>query len=440
MPALFRGRRAVVAGDEKQMPPSAFFSGRAEEEDEEADDQPDDAATEAERSALEDAWNRKDVAACPDLLQLARGCLPATTLQVHYRSAYRELIGFSNGAFYGNRLSVPARHPDAEVRRCRPIELVRVDGTYEAQTNPAEADALVDLLAQAWAVPPGLRPSIGVVTFNRKQADLVTDKLEERAAEDATFLAALRAERERTQGGEDMGFFVKNVENVQGDERDWIVFSTTFGRDARGAFRRFFGVLGQTGGERRLNVAVTRAREKVVVVTSMPFGDISDWHAGGRVPHRPRDFLQAYLDYAAKVSSGDVGGARALQARLAPGQGQSRMDGPELDGLAQAVGRYVAELGYDPVPSSDRSDVFGMDFAVVDPRTGLFGLGIECDAPRHRLLRRARAREVWRPKVLGRAVPRTHRVSSSAWYAHPDQERARLREALAAAIGMEAAE
>ncbi|WP_456016520.1 AAA domain-containing protein [Methylorubrum populi] len=441
VPALFRGRRVVVAGDEKQMPPSAFFSGRAEEEDDdEIDEQPDEAATEAERSALEDAWNKKDVTACPDLLQLARGCLPATTLQIHYRSTYRELIGFSNGAFYGNRLSVPARHPDEEIRRGKPIEVLRADGVYDAQTNPEEADRLVELLAEVWSAPFAERPSIGIVTFNKKQADLVTDKIEERAGADPTFLAALKAERERNQCGEDMGFFVKNVENVQGDERDWIVFSTTFGRDRRGAFRRFFGVLGQTGGERRLNVAVTRAREKIVVVTSMPFSEISDWHAAGRVPHKPRDFLQAYLDYAAKMASGDVAAARALQTRLAPGQGKSKIGAVQHDGLAQAVGRYIRGLGYEPVPSADETDVFGLDYAIVDPRTGLFGLGIECDSPRHRLLQKARAREVWRPKVLGRAVPRTHRVSSSAWYSRPEAERARLREALATAIVREAAE
>lgn len=439
-PSLFRGRRAVVAGDDKQMPPTSFFSGRIAEDEEDPDDGLEDAATEAERSALEDAWNRRDVTGCPDLLQLARGCLPATTLQIHYRSAYRELIGFSNGAFYRNGLSVPARHPDDEVRRAKPLEVLRVDGTYEAQTNADEAEALVDLLARTWSLPPDRRPSIGVVTFNRKQADLVTDLIEERAGRNEGFLAALRAERERMQGGEDMGFFVKNVENVQGDERDWIVFSTTFGRDRRGAFRRFFGVLGQAGGERRLNVAVTRAREKVVVVTSMPVAEISDWHAAGRVPQRPRDFLQAYLEYASKMASGDVPAARELQSRLAAGRGGAKAAGAQYDGLARSVGRYIESLGYDPVPSSGQSDVFGLDFAVVDPRTGLFGLGVECDAPHHRLLRRARAREVWRPKVLARAVPRTHRVSSGAWYSRPEEERARLREALAGAISREAAE
>jgi len=235
-PTLFRARRAVVSGDEKQMPPSSFFSARIDGDDDELEAEAlEDGATEAERSAHEETWNRRDVQSCPDLLQLARACLPTTTLQIHYRSKYRELIGYSNNAFYKGGLSVPARHPDEEVRRVRPLQVLRAEGTYEAQTNPIEAAHVVDVIAKIWLASPDSRPSVGVVTFNRKQADLVEDAVEQRASEDPEFLKALQRERNRTQAGEDMGFFVKNVENVQGDERDVIVFSTTFGRDKRGA-------------------------------------------------------------------------------------------------------------------------------------------------------------------------------------------------------------
>src|SRR6185295_16280116 len=142
--------------------------------------------------------------------------------------------------------------------------------------NRAEGELVVQLLKQLWSVPVAERKSAGVVTFNRKQADLIDELLEARAQSDGAFRDALAAERERKEDGEDMGFFVKNVETVQGDERDVIVFSSTFGRNPQGTFRRNFGVLGQIGGERRLNVAVTRARERVVLVTSMPIPEISD--------------------------------------------------------------------------------------------------------------------------------------------------------------------
>jgi hypothetical protein len=435
VPTLFRASRVVISGDEKQMPPTSFFASRIDgDEDEEFDgEELDEAATEAERTAHEETWNRREVKDCPDLLQLGRGVLPATTLQIHYRSRYRELIGYSNAAFYGNRLSVPARHPEAEIRRVRPIEVLRVEGVYADQTNAAEAQRIVELLAEVWSAPPESCPSIGVVTFNRKQADLVEEVLEQRAEKDPEFQRAYQRERDRLQDGEDMGFFVKNVENVQGDERDVIVFSTTFGRDRNKAFRRNFGVLGQAGGERRLNVAVTRAREKVILVTSIPVGEVSDMLASGRAPDKPRDYLQAYLDYAQRISAGELELARGATQRLSVNAGSRRGKNVDSDGFTAAVAGFIRELGYEAAPEDD-GDAFGLDFAIVDPRTRLFGIAIECDAPCHELLSRARAREIWRPGVLSRAIPKVHRVSSHAWYHHTEQERRRLREAIHAAL------
>ncbi|MDF3834128.1 AAA domain-containing protein, partial [Cupriavidus basilensis] len=255
-----------------------------------------------------------------------------------------------------------------------------------------------------------------------------------------------REERERSEGGEDMAVFVKNVENVQGDERDIIVFSTTFGRNGQGSFRRNFGVLGQKGGERRLNVAVTRARRKVVMVTSMPISDISDMLSTRRAPAIPRDFLQSYLEYARTLSDGEFPACEGLLGRLdgerAAGPlhegGSDPADAPQ-DGFKAAVAGYVRGLGWQLSPASE-GDAFGLDYAIEDPRTGLYALGIECDAPRHALLARARAREIWRPSVLARAIARVHRVSSHGWYHDGDGERARLKAAIEAAMrsGMQA--
>ncbi|OWJ61630.1 AAA domain-containing protein [Paraburkholderia caledonica] len=439
LPTLFRGGVSIVSGDEKQMPPTAFFSSRTESDEAELFDgeQPDEDASEEEREIFEDTWNRREIKDCPDLLQLARTALPVTTLQIHYRSAYRELIGYSNAAFYENNLSVPVRHPDETVRDVKPLELIQVNGLYEQQTNETEANRVVEYLAALWQQPYAERPSIGVVTFNRKQADLIEEKLDLRAEEDAEFREAYREESDRVEGGEDMGVFVKNVENVQGDERDVIVFSTTFGRNSQGTFRRNFGVLGQKGGERRLNVAVTRARQKVVLVTSMPVRDISDMLNTHRKPAIPRDYLQGYMEYARTMSNGELASGRALLARMISERAQARfVETGKTDGFANDVLSFIRSCGFNPVPAQE-GDAFGMDFAIADPETGLYAIGIECDAPRHHLLQRARAREIWRPSVLRRAIPRLHRVSSQAWYHNGDEERARLRTAIEAALGVE---
>jgi primosomal replication protein N'' len=436
LPSLFRGAVVIVSGDEKQMPPTAFFSSKVENDEADVfeDDEPEDDASEEERGAYEETWNRREIKDCPDLLQLARSVLPTTMLQVHYRSAYRELISFSNASFYGDRLSVPVRHPDTEIRRARPIEIVRVNGVYQEQTNRAEAEKVAELLARFWKEPAPKRPSIGVVSFNRKQADLIEEVLEERAEADAAFGEALSRERERLEDGEDMGFFVKNVENVQGDERDVVIFSSTFGCNAQGTFRRNFGVLGQNGGERRLNVAVTRARHKIIIVTSMPIGDISDFLHTRRAPVTPRDYLQAYLEYARTMSEGEIESGRGLLARFASKTSPLHERCPaDIDGFGRAVTAYLRDLGFEAVPAHD-GGAFGLDFAIEDPRTGVYGIGIECDAPRHRILETARAREIWRPRVLSRAVSVVHRVSLRGWFGTPDDEQRRLREAVDRAL------
>lgn len=439
LPTLFRSRTMVVSGDEKQMPPTTFFASRVESDEAEVfegDDAIDD-GDETERDAVTETWNRREIKDCPDLLQLAKTVLPPTTLQIHYRSSYRELIQFSNAAFYGNRLSVPARHPAHEIRRQRPIEVVRADGIYVDQTNQTEAVRVADVLGEIWANAGSSRPpTIGVVTFNRKQADLIEDVLESRAESDHAFRAALTRERDRIEGGEDMGFFVKNVEGVQGDERDIIVFSSTFGRNPAGTFRRSFGVLGQAGGERRLNVAVTRAREKVMLVTSMPTSMISDFLSTRRQASSPRDYLQAYFEYARLISDGDLVAAGSLLDRLTPEQRRGASGSEDgRDGLNAAVAAEIRALGWEPASVSD-DGAFGLDFAIENPRTGLYGIGIECDAPRHRLLERARAREMWRPAILRRSIPVIHRVSSHRWYHEPELERVKLRQAVMAAMGV----
>lgn len=436
LPTLYRAKRAVISGDEKQMPPTHVFMKRMGDDEEYSSDEDDldEMISEAERDALEDTWNRREIKDCSDLLALGKTVLPKSMLQIHYRSKYRELIAFSNAAFYGNHLSVPVRHPESVIQTIRPIEVIRVDGIYANQTNRKEAERVVELLADKWLSSE--RPSIGIVTFNAKQADLIEDALAERADNDPAFRQALAQEKERQQGGEDMSFFVKNVENVQGDERDMIIFSSTFGRDEEGAFRRQFGLLSQTGGERRLNVAITRAREKIILVTSLPINEISDGLSNRQGPKNSRDYLQAYFEYASKVSDGSLEAAhRSLDIMASENPSSQMSSNFDKDGFIRSVSAFIRSLGLKPAAIKE-NDAFGLDFVIEDPEKKRFGIGIECDAHCHPILETARAREVWRPKVLRMEIPHVHRVTSYAWYHRRKEEMDRLKQVLEEALGI----
>src|SRR5262249_39056243 len=154
--------------------------------------------------------------------------------------------------------------------------------------------------------------------------------------------------------------------------------------------------------------------------------DVSDMLATNRAPNKARDYLQAYLDYATKVSTGDLDLARSAAARFAAEQENGSL-GERGDGFVESIASYLHELGYKVIRAND-GDAFGVDLAIEDPRTGQFGLVIECDSPRdsYGQLSSARAREVWRPNVLKRAIPVVYRISSHGWYHANEKERRTL--------------
>jgi primosomal replication protein N'' len=266
-----------------------------------------------------------------------------------------------------------------------------------------------------------------------KQAELIEASLQQRAEDDRTFARFLDRERTRSAEGEDVGFFVKNLENVQGDERDWIVFSTTFGRDENGVFKRVFGALNQQGGERRLNVAVTRAKQKVVLVTSMPTAEISSFIGQRRAPTLARDYLQGYMRYAELVHEGEFEAASSILNAF-DSKPHYAMSGPEpaADELVLQALEALQREGFE-ASLMPMEDAFSLDIAVKHAATGLYALGVEFDSPRHHLLQQARAREVWRPKLLARSGLTLHRIQSSSWVQNPTRERERLIDAARAA-------
>ncbi len=429
VPAMYRAKIAIVSGDEKQMPPSDFFAAKvsADDKDDEYSDEDEDQLTQSERDDLEEKWNKREIKDCPDLLTLAASVLPSSKLEIHYRSEYRELIAFSNAAFYAGTLNIPSKHSPDEIKKLKPIEVVRVNSVYKKQTNLGEAEKVVEVLKNLWKQSP--RPSVGVVTFNLLQSELIEDLLAVEAENDKDFAQIRQEEDLREEDGEDMAFFVKNLENVQGDERDIIIFSTTFGRNEKGVFKRFFGKVGTSGGDRRLNVAITRAKRKVVMVTSLPIDEISDSVQNNRQPRNGREYLHYYLEYASRISDGNLEQADALLEKLCR-KSEASQQRNSKDGFIEDVQQFVERLGYDVAYGNDDHGAFSLDLAVIDPKSGLYGIGLECDAPQHHLLTRAYHREVWRQSVLTRAVKAVHRISSRQWYLDPQRQQKLLARAI----------
>ncbi|MGY1726799.1 DUF4011 domain-containing protein [Geodermatophilus sp. SYSU D01062] len=277
--ALGRAKAAVVVGDSEQMPPTSFAEPVSVLDDELA---------ELLGTAVEDEESI--------LSECVQARVPRHWLSWHYRSQDESLIAFSNAHYYENRLSsFPAPthgRPSADVDG-RGISLVRVQGTFHRagagrllRTNPMEAKAVVAEVRRRFDASPDAVPSIGVVTFNAQQRAYIESLL--RDAGDERLAEAL----DRTDGE---GLFVKNLENVQGDERDVVLFSTGFSPDDRGVLPLNFGPLNRVGGERRLNVAITRARRQVVVFSSFdPSALRAEQTSSLGIKH-----LRAYLDLAA---------------------------------------------------------------------------------------------------------------------------------------------
>lgn len=256
LPVLTRAHRVVIAGDPKQLPPTRFFEASITGSDDDFDTDSDQGMFEAQQGEVEDLLN---AALNLDIEQ--------SYLDVHYRSRNADLIAFSNENFYHGRLQAVPGHP-SNVARFAPLTLHRADGVYQDRCNPTEAERVVDLVSDL--LKRAEPPSIGIACFNLKQRDLVSDRLDARAEADDDFARRLAKARSRTGDGSFEGLFVKNLENVQGDERDHIIVSTTYGPDPKGKFYKRFGPLNLPGGGRRLNVLVTRAREEVHLVTSIP--------------------------------------------------------------------------------------------------------------------------------------------------------------------------
>ncbi|MCP4701734.1 MAG: DUF4011 domain-containing protein [Gammaproteobacteria bacterium] len=408
LPAIYRGKVLIVCGDEKQLPPTGFFTaypGDWPENGESGDGENGDALS--ANTALQ-RFNREYLLQSEDLLQAVAGNLPECYLRVHYRSQHPALIDFSNRAFYGGLLEMPPASVDYPA-----IRYHAVNGCYRERRNREEAEQVLTLLKGFWSKPEELS-SIGVITFNLPQRELIEDLLEKACREDSAFAARYRQQANRKHNDRDIGFFVKNLENVQGDERDVIIFSTTFGPDETGRFYRRFGPLGAMGGERRLNVAVTRARRQIIVVSSIPLENAAHQTDTELAPSA---YLQRYLAYA---HSPGQNFNRSLEQNFSPPL------------IVREVKRVLEEWGYTvrhPVGAAG----FAIDLGVLhpDPHQGYL-LGIDCDGAARDDARGIRIHAVWRNNLLRQRGWRLHQVWSTRWWSAKDEEIKKLKQALGA--------
>ena len=376
--ALARGEQAVIVGDPKQLPPTSFF-----------------ARGEDEMTAEDDIQDLESI-----LDECIGAQVPTHRLAWHYRSRHESLIAFSNERYYGgDLLTFPANGTAQKGVRVTFVE----SGVYEkgsSRTNPIEARAVVD------AVVERLRgdgtKSIGVVTFNQAQQQLIQDLFEDAQSKDHSL------EPYFDESAAD-GVFVKNLENVQGDERDVIVFSIGYGPDARGNVSMNFGPLNKEGGERRLNVAITRAREEVLVFTSLR----SDQIDLARTSARGVRDLRGFLNFAERTTA-------------VTRESSSRRS----DELVESIAESLRDRGHEVDTEVGRSGV-RIDLAIRDAEhANRYALAIETDGANYARAATARDRDKLRSEVLEGLGWTIERVWAVDWWRDRDREIARIESAL----------
>lgn len=378
--AIARGKEVVIVGDDKQLPPTNFFQRSDEDEGED------------ELIDLENILSE-----C-----ISMG-LPRHTLRWHYRSRREGLIAFSNFHYYNNGLFT---FPSPSVNEYG-VSMHFVNGVYDrgkSATNRVEADAVIAEVVRR--VDSGER-SIGVVTFSRGQQVLIEDLLDKARMENQS-LDSILSEDQRDS------VFVKNIENVQGDERDVIIFSICYGPDQHGRVSMNFGPMNQEGGQRRLNVAITRARCEVLVFSSIRGDQINLSKTRSR---GVRD-LKNFLDYAERGPS-----AIAEATQYNPGA--------DFDSsFEREVGEALRNKGWE-VHNQVGCASYRIDLAVVDLEAkGRYLLGIECDGANYHQAKTARDRDKLREGVLRDLGWQIHRIWSTDWWNDPERELCKIESAL----------
>ncbi len=419
--SLVRGKAKIVSGDKHQMAPSSYFEGSGAqldpiEGDEEADED-NDIEVSQQRSHLNLADSESLLAFAVD-----RG-FKESYLTVHYRSRHPFLIDFSNHAFYGKRL-IPVPASKAYV----PIEFIQVDGIYDNQVNVTEAKSVITILSERIAErEDGSYPTVGVATFNIYQRNLIFEEIAEARRLSPNFDVLMNKLGD--------SFFVKNLENIQGDERDIIIISTTFGRKTNGTFSQNFGPIIQGKGHRMLNVIITRAKDKVILCTSFPHEYTGQYaQLIQEKGNKGRAVLYAYLNYARAVSEQNSVQRESILNLLSEYCVDQQYDlshpglGSESIFEDEVFARLAQHIGYERIEQQHQVGGFRIDMIVKPKIPGRPIIAIECDGAKYHSSAEAYAWDIFRQQQLERFGFKFHRIWSTNWWDSADLELEKLLE------------
>lgn len=395
--AIMRGTQVIIAGDSKQLPPTNFFALSTSDGDFDTDDEEDE------------TYNNSE--GYESILDEAVTILPERTLRWHYRSRHEDLIAFSNAKVYGNNLITFPSY--IEKLNNYGVEYIFVaNGVYDRsgkRDNPIEANKVAELVFEHIKEHP--KRSLGVVTFSEAQqqaVEVAIRRLRLRKPQFEPFFAENKEEK----------FFVKNLENVQGDERDTIIFSIGYAKDHNGVMYMNFGPLSRDGGFRRLNVAITRAKYNIKLVGSIRPTDINI----EKTNSEGVKMLRSYIEFA-------INGAGTLRNELIVND-IVNVESP----FEEAVYDFLVGKGYQ-VATQVGCSGYRIDLAVKHPTlSGRFVLGIECDGATYHSARTARERDRLRQTVLEDIGWKIYRIWSTDWIKDPITEGEKLFEVVEQAI------
>lgn len=397
VPSIHRCETIIVAGDSQQLRPSSIFSQRF-----------------AEGEELEDVELDTDVYAALEeesLLDYCKTKYESVDLRYHYRSEHKELIDFSSRAFYDSRL-VFSSNVESNIKV--PIELVEVEGEWVDNINEVEAIKVLEIIEHILNTREN-NETIGVITFNSKQMELISDMIEERQYENEALQKELDRENKETKADESL--FVKNIENVQGDERDIMIFSVAYARNQKGRFINSFGSLSQPGGENRLNVAITRAKKKIYLVKSIKANimNVNEETKGNY-------YFKKYLQYVERLNSGqdiepflnELGDVDLSSHEL------SNFDSPFETEVFEALKKRIVSP-YE-LRNQVRVGSFSIDLAIYDTAESKYVLGIECDGAMYHSTKEAVDHDYYRQEYLESRGWNIHRIWSTNWWQNASQE------------------